>query len=489
MKWQYQQATDAVSQNRKNLNDFEALVKANSRDMDTAWIVLCGALVFFMQAGFAMLEAGIVHPKNVTNILFKNMIDASIAAIAFWLLGYGFAFGSDSGGFIGKCGSACYFGLKDVYNGAGDGMGSSDGWEKWFFQWAFAGAAATIVAGAVCERTKLEAYFIYSVFLSTFMYPVIVHWVWGYGWLSAWGAYPDSNGVARPIFNKDTRSNGLIDFAGSGVVHMVGGFCGLVGAIIAGARRGRFGPDGSVNTLFDGNNTLQALGVFILWFGWYGFNCGSTLMISGGAANVAGKVAVNMTISAASAAITATFLAKALQGHYNISMGLNGVLAGLVGITANCAVVDPWMAFLIGFVAALILYGGHYLLLALRIDDPCDASVVHGFCGMWGIWATGIFCTDKNVQYAGYPNANEACGSGEQFGVQVVGSLVIAAWTIGMSVMLFLFIDKTIGIRVSAEVEEAGLDISEHGVAPSYEQQPQVPSRLCPRVWTFLQVH
>ena len=147
------------------------------------------------------------------------------------------------------------------------------------------------------------------------------------------------------------------------------------------------------------------------------------------------------------------------------------------------------MAFLIGFVAALILYGGHYLLLALRIDDPCDASVVHGFCGMWGVWATGIFCTDKNVQYAGYPNVNEACGSGEQFGVQVVGSLVIAAWTIGMSVVPFLFIDKTIGIRVSAEVEEAGLDVSEHGVAPSYEQQPQVPSRFCPRLWTFLQVH
>ena len=425
-------------------------------------------MVFFMQAGFAMLEAGIVHPKNVTNILFKNMIDASIAAICYWLLGYGFAFGKDREGFIGDSN----YGLRAVYNGSGGG--GSDNWQMWFFQWAFAGACATIVAGSVAERAKLEAYFIYSTVLSTFIYPVIVHWVWGSGWLSAWGAYPDAKGTARPIFNRDDRSNGMIDFAGSGVVHMVGGFCGLIGAIVIGPRKGRFGPNGEVHTLFEGNTTLQSLGVFILWFGWYGFNCGSTLVISGNLANVAGKVAMTTTISAAAGAIVTTFLSKILTGVYDISMGLNGILAGLVAITASCSVVNPWMAFLIGGGAAFVLVGGHYLILKLRIDDPCDACVVHGFCGLWGVLCVGIFCTDANVQYAAYPNKNEACGSGEQFAVQVVGALCIIAWVCGTSTFLFLFIKYTVGFRVSEEIEDVGLDASEHGLSTIFPKAEQV---------------
>ncbi|EKX32727.1 ammonium transporter [Guillardia theta CCMP2712] len=427
-----------------------------------------GALVFFMQAGFAMLEAGIVHPKNTINILFKNMIDASIAAIGFWLIGYGFAYGKDSGGFIG----GSNFALDEVYNKAGgctkasDGSWSCspDGWESWFFQWAFTGAAATIVAGSVCERTKIGAYFVYSIIITAFIYPVVVHWVWGTGWLSAWGAYGDN---PRPLFTGNTNSNGMIDFAGSGVVHMVGGFSGLMGAIVVGPRIGRFNADGTVNELYAGNKTLQSLGAFILWFGWYGFNCGSTLAISGGLGQVAGKVAVNTTIAAAAGAIGATFITFIFEGHYDISMGLNGLLAGLVGVTANCSVVNPWAALIIGLVASLILYLGHYLLLKLKIDDPCDACIVHGFCGMWGVWSAGIFCSDGNIQYAGYPNVNNACARGEQFGVQIVGSLVVAAWVMGTAGMTFLAIDKTIGMRVSEDIEHAGLDASEHGAVQS----------------------
>ena len=424
---------------------------------------MAGALVFFMQCGFAMLEAGIVQPKNATNILFKNLIDASLAAIGFWLIGYGIAYGTDKGGFIGTDN----FAIDKIFNNAGaeggedllgNAVGASDGWEGWFFQWAFAGAAATIVAGSVCERTKIEAYFCYSVVLTVFIYPVVVHWGWGSGFLSAWGA------ATGPLFRKNEESNGMIDFAGSGIVHMVGGFSGLMGAIVVGPRTGRF-VDGQVVELFQGNKILQSLGTFILWFGWYGFNCGSTLMISANAANVAGKAAVTTTLAAACGGVTATFLSKVFTGHYDISMGLNGVLAGLVSITANCSVVNPWHAVFIGTIGALFLFAGHKLLKVCKIDDPCDAAVVHGICGYWGLIATGIFCVDSNVQYAAYPNVNNACARGEQFGVQVVGGLAIIAWTCATAGLTFVVVDAIVGMRVSKEVEEEGIDVSEHGQA------------------------
>jgi len=462
--------TASVQANADAIMSLEGVVSTNANDADAAWLILCGALVFFMQAGFAMLEAGIVHPKNMTNILFKNICDASIAAICFWLVGYGFAYGDSEGGFIGKTN----FGLDLIYNGVGEG--GSDGWHGWFFQWAFTGACATIVAGSVAERTTISAYFIYSVVLSSFIYPVIVHWVWGSGWLSAWGAL---NG---PIFSGNpATSNGFIDFAGSGVVHMVGGWCGLMGAIIVGPRIGRFDPDtGKVNELYSGNSALQALGTFILWFGWYGFNCGSTLAMSGGMGNIAGKVAVNTTISAACATMTSVFLGYAIEGHWDISMGLNGALAGLVSITAPCPVVDPWMAFIIGFVAACVLHAGHYLILMAKIDDPCDACVVHGFCGVWGCWAVGIFCTDKNIMYGGYPGGNDACGRAEQFGVQIVGTIVIIVWVVFTGGLLFLGISYTVGMRVSSDTEEVGMDASEHGFFDELDRNKAAPPTAAP---------
>lgn len=432
----------------------------NARDMDVAWLVICGALVFFMQGGFAMLTAGLVHPKNVTNILFKNMMDASIAAICFWSLGYLIAYGEDAGGFIGTKEN---FFLDQIYNGAGNG--GSDGWEGWFFQWAFAGACATIVAGSVAERTKIEAYFIYSCVLTTLVYPIVVHWGWGTGFLSAWGAYPDKDGVARPLFRGNSESNGMIDFAGSGVVHMVGGFSGLMGAIVVGPRRGRFDAiTGEPVVLYHGNKALQSLGVFILWFGWYGFNCGSTLAISGNLANVAGKVAVTTTIAAASGCICSTLVARMIDGYYDISTGLNGLLAGLVSITASCSVVNPWHSCIIGSIGSVILIFAAKGTQKMKIDDPCDACCVHGFCGLWAVIATGLFCTDKNVQYAGYPNINDACGRFEQLGVQIVGGLIIITWTCFTTGILFMTIKYTVGMRVEEEIEEAGLDTSEHGL-------------------------
>jgi Amt family ammonium transporter len=424
-----------------------------------------------MQGGFAMLEAGIVHPKNAINILFKNMIDASLAALIFWLVGYGVAYGptGGSGGFIGTFNFAIGIdGASNIKNGAtvlqGGPRSHSDGWEMWFIQWAFAAKSVSIVAGSVAERTRPRAYFIYSCVFSMFIYPVVAHWVWGQGFLSPWGANPDADGNARPIFKKTSDSNGLIDFAGCGVVHMVGGFTGLVGAIVVGPRTGRFETDGAVNVLYSGNKTLQALGTFILWFGWYGFNAGSTLGLQGNLANVAGKIVVNTTMAGAMAGVVVTFVGRLLQGHYDISMGLNGVLAGLVSITASCQLVEPWHAIIIGTVAGLLLLLGSSLLTKLRIDDPCDAAVVHGICGTWGLWAVGIFCIDSNVQYAAYPNTNTACKTGEQFGVQIVGSLAIFAWTVGTSAIMFLGIEYTVGMRISSTDEEVGLDISEHGM-------------------------
>ena len=409
-----------------------------------------------------MLEAGIVHPKNSINILFKNMIDASLAALIFWALGYGFAYGDTAGGFIGASNFGIGTSQNAIRNGSASGPSGSDAWEMWFIQWAFAAKAVSIVAGSVAERTAVHAYFIYTTVFTLFIYPVVAHWVWGQGFLSAWGAMPDAEGNARPLFNKDATSNGVVDFAGCGVVHMVGGFCGLVGAIVVGPRAGRF-VDGEVLDLYEGNKTLQALGTFILWFGWYGFNAGSTLGLGGNLANVAGKVVVNTTLAGATAGVVTTFLSKIVFKNWDISMGLNGVLCGLVSITANCHIVEPWHAIIIGAVGSILLFVGHFGLKKLRIDDPCDAAVVHGICGTWGLWASGIFCIDSNIQYAGYPNVNTACKSGEQFGVQVVGSLAIFAWTVGTSAIMFIGIKYTVGMRISSAAEDIGLDASEHG--------------------------
>ena len=311
---------------------------------------------------------------------------------------------------------------------------------------------------------KFEAYLVVSFFITCFIYPIAVHWVWGQGFLSAWGAMPDADGKTFPLFSGTETSRGMVDFAGSGCVHMIGGVAGLMGAIMLGPRKGRF-VNGKPVTFPPSNQIMMALGTMILWFGWYGFNCGSTLVLSGNAANVAAKVAFTTTISASSGCITMTLIARFFEKYFDIGLALNGILAGLVSITASCAVVNSWHAFIIGMIGAFVVYGASKLLLKLQIDDPLDAFPVHGCCGLWGVIATGIFCTDKNVAYAGYPNGNtcNACSTGEQLGVQIVGALVLFTWSAVTSGAVFLALKLTMGIRVSEQVEDEGMDISEHG--------------------------
>ena len=312
---------------------------------------------------------------------------------------------------------------------------------------AFAATAATIVSGSVAERCRLSAYFFYSTFLTILVYPVVVHWVWdSEGWLCAWGS------------NTSISNNGMIDFAGSGVVHMVGGFSGLMGAMAIGPRKGRF-DEGGEDKYKPHNVLVAALGVCILWFGWYGFNCGSTLVIADGASAIASKVAVTTTLAAA--ATTCSMYSRILYGHFDLMLSLNGVLAGLVSITAPCPVVDPWAAIVIGIIGAFVFIGASALLKKLKIDDPLDAFPIHGACGFWGVIAVGIFATDANVAWS-YGNVNDDVSTMKQLGVQLVAGLAIAGWTIVTSGALFFGL-KLLGIlRVSEEDEEEGLDKSEH---------------------------
>lgn len=371
----------------------------------SGWMVVSGAGVFLMQAGFAMREAGIVQSKNATSSLIKVVMSAAVGAICFWVTGYALAFGEDRGGFIGVGGFA----------GGTQAGAVSDDHEDWLFQWAYAVLATSAAAGSLAERTKVAGFVIYVVFLTAFIYPVVAHWGWGQGWLSAWGAFPDDSGNVRPLFTYDERSNGMIDFAGSGVVHVVGGFGGLVGAIVVGPRVGRFCPE--TRCAFDltsGNKCFQTVGTLIIWYAWYCNNCGKLLhLASKGYENhgrLAGKVALTTTLAASSGTAVCALICALVERELDLTLILNGSLAGLVGVTASCIVVEPWHGLVIGAISSVVYYGGRKLLFLHRIDDPCDASVIHGFCGVWGLWATGIFCNDKNVIMPLVPPPLE-CGS------------------------------------------------------------------------------
>jgi Amt family ammonium transporter len=310
------------------------------------------------------------------------------------------------------------------------------------------------VAGSVAERCKLEAYFVYSIVLTVLIYPVVSHWIWdSEGWLSV--------GSDTVIFS-DTKegpggNNNMVDFAGCAVVHMVGGWAGFVAAIVIGPRKGRFdsGAPPPHNVLF------CSMGVLFLWFGWYGFNCGSTLGMAGNNA-IAARVATTTTIAAASGCVTAAAISRLFYGCYDLLFALNGILAGLVSITAACHCVEPWAAFLVGIIGAIIYKAASLLLQKLKIDDPLDAAPVHGFCGIFGALVPGIFSSDA-LLHSNYGNDNDAFSSGRQFLTQLVGVLAVLAWVIVTSFILFYGIHKTIGLRVSEEVEDIGLDQSEHG--------------------------
>ena len=412
--------------------------------LDTAWLLIAAALVFFMQAGFAMLAAGFVRRKNTTNILMKSVLDACVGAIAFYAVGYGIAYGVTGDSAPGLFGDGDFF-LKGF-----------DDYAFWIFQFAFAATAATIVSGAMAERTKFHAYLVYAVFISAFIYPVVVHWAWdGNGWMTA--------------FRPDTfLANGYIDFAGSGVVHTVGGIAGLMGAIIVGPRIGKFGKNGVINAIPGHSSTLAVLGMFILWFGWYGFNPGSTLGLSGGLAEIAARVAVTTTLAAGAGAATSSIVSKFLTGKYDMGFVVNGTLGGLVAITAPTATVEPWAAIIIGAVGALVVMGGIRLLDQLRIDDPVGAVSVHGFAGIWGVISVGLFTSKDLLDNVYGPTENYGLflgGGVEQLAAQLVGIGAIIGWTVVTAGALFLAIRFTIGLRVSEAEEIEGLDIGEHGTS------------------------
>jgi len=406
---------------------------------DTAplWMILCGAQVFFMQLGFANLEAGSVSRRNVLNIIFKNIMDACVGSIVWFCFGYALAWGEGDGSFFG---TSSFFTVK--YNDC----------TNWFFQWAFCVTASTIVSGAVAERLKLEAYFLYTIIITAFIYPAVVHWVWNEeGWASA--------------FNEDAKFP-IIDFAGSGVVHMVGGWSGLMGAWIVGPRRGRFEKVANAQDFTTHSIPLQAFGTLILWFGWYGFNCGSTVAVSGAMATGA-LVAVTTTLGAASAGLTTAIIGRILHKKWNIGVACNGILAGLVSITAPCAVIAPVSAIIIGSIGGILYYNFSCLMVFMRIDDPLDAAAIHGCCGFWGVISVALFTTEEYMEKAGFDTVK-----GQDFetriGNQLALALVITAWTISLSGLMFFLADKAIKIRTEGGSMIGGLDFRDFGTA-AYE--------------------
>jgi len=427
-------------------------------DLDTFYIMFCACLVFLMQAGFAMLEAGSVRSKNVRNVLLKNLLDACVGAIIWYLIGFGIAGASDGNEFLGTEGDD--YALSGWKNGTG-----GYAWISFFFSFTFAAAASTIVSGAVAERCQLPAYIIYTCVITGFIYPVVVHWVWtGTGFLSA--------------FNPDHILGGNIDFAGSGVVHMTGGVAGRVGAAILGPRKGRVEDPSK----FEGHSTpLQVIGTFLLWFGWYGFNGGSTLYINT-YGSMAGRVCVTTTMAAATGGVTACLIKKFMppamggSGAFDVSFTCNGILGGLVSITAGCPVIGVHASILTGFIGAFILHGASCLLHKLKIDDPLDAFAVHGACGAWGVLAVGLFAM-QDYSYAPNTGSDESDdgkydagiftgdGKGLLLGTQIVAIIVEMLWVGTMSAIMFFALKVAGLLRVSAEVEEKGLDDSKHGGA------------------------
>jgi len=440
-------------------------------DVNQHWMIYAGSLVFLMQAGFSLLEAGSISAKNSTNILFKNLLDACISAGCFFGWGYAFAYGDpntedDLPNFppgAGKDHEANGFiGTSNFFLTAEDGKE----FRNFFFQWAFAATAATIVSGAVAGRIKVVSYFIYSIFVTSIIYPVVVHWVWAdAGFMCNWHA----DVATKPFIPKSVN---LIDFAGSGVVHLTGGICALVGAIFTGPRIGRFPdkrgcgcftPDSDKVIKHEPHNRVFAsIGVLLLWFGWYGFNAGSTLDI-GGYGNNAARITVTTTLAAAAGAITAMIIqlmtSKPACRSYDVVAPLNGILAGLVSITAGCNVVSPIGSIGIGVVGGIVYSTSSGIMKRLRIDDPLDAFSVHGACGIWGVVAVGFFGVREYICGAADSNCITIPG---QTAMQIVGVLLIILWTSVTSAILFGTLRLAHMLRVSENTEIIGLDMDHH---------------------------
>mgnify|MGYP000316213328 FL=1 len=420
----------------------EEIMNAISSEVYGVWFLIGAALVFWMQAGFAMVEAGFTRAKNTGNIIMKNLMDFCIGTVMFILIGFGLFLGEDVAGIFGKPGF-------DIFTNY-----ANFDWSNFVFNLVFCATTATIVSGAMAERTKFLSYCVYSAVISAVIYPIEAHWTWGGGWLSKMGFH---------------------DFAGSNCIHMVGGICALIGAAILGPRIGKFKKqkDGSIKVgAFPGHNlALGALGVFILWFGWYGFNGAAATTIED-----LGSIFLTTTVAPAVATVTCMIFTWIRYGKPDVSMCLNASLAGLVGITAPCDVTDAFGATMIGIVSGLLVVFGVWLLdYKLHVDDPVGAVAVHMMNGIWGTIAVGLFATSSAPGYAIALEGGSIKGEGlfygggfTQLGLQLLGFVSVAAWAVVCMVIVFTVIKATIGLRASKEEEIRGLDIMEHGLSSAY---------------------
>ena len=398
-----------------------AAVAGVQTNLNYVWTLVAAALVFFMQAGFAMVESGFTRAKSACNIMMKNLLDFSMGSLAFWAVGFGIMFGATKTG---------WFGTTDFFLSGWAGP-DGDPWVLafWMFQCVFAATAATIVSGAVAERTKFTGYLIYSAVVCAFIYPVFGSW--------AWGSLLNGNGWLE--------GKGFIDFAGSTVVHSIGGWCALAGAIVLGPRKGKYGSKGEVRAIPGHNIPMAAIGVFILWLGWFGFNPGSTTT---GDTSIA-MIFVNTNLSAAAGVVAAMLVSWVMFKKPDIGMSLNGALAGLVGITAGCANVSPTSSVIIGLISGALVVISVVTIDRMHIDDPVGAVSVHGVCGAWGTLAAGLF--------------NMEGITAAIMTTQVIGIVAAFVWAFGTAFILFKVISMTVGLRISEEDEMLGVDIVEHG--------------------------
>ena len=417
--------------------------------IDTMWVLLTGMLVFFMNLGFAAVESGMCRAKNCVNILSKNFVVFSVSTIAFWIVGWGLMFGNDTnGGWVGTSGLWFVGGADNSPATLADYKGdyAAINWTgvplsaKFFFQLVFAGTAATIVSGAVAERIKYHTFIVFSFLMGTVIYPVVGHWIWGGGWLA---------------------QKGFFDFAGSTQVHSIGGWAALAGVIVLGPRIGKYTADGKPTAIPGHNMSLATIGCLILWFGWFGFNPGSTMAVDPG---LIAHVAVTTNTAAAFATLTATITAWLLLGKPDLGMTLNGSLAGLVAITAPCAFVSIWSSVIIGSIAGVIVVLAVLTFDRIGIDDPVGATSVHLVNGVFGTLCIGLFTDPKLIPAGTSLKAGLFTGGGiDQTIVQLTGILATAAYVFPVSLIIWFILKATLGLRVTKEEEIEGLDHGEHG--------------------------
>lgn len=410
--------------------------------VDTLWILIGAALVLFMQTGFAFIETGFTRSKNAGNTIMKNLVDLSFGAIIFWVIGFGIMFGQGGGHSLFN-GNNFIGGFDFFINGDYSVAGSIPSWAFVIFQTVFCATAATIVSGAIAERTKFKAYIAITIIICAIIYPISGHWIWGGGWLSKLGFH---------------------DFAGSTAIHLVGGVAALIGAKIVGPRLGKYDKKGKSKAIPGHSITLGGLGALLLWFCWFGFNGGSTASMSGDSISLAAKIFVTTNISAAAATIVALAITWIRYKKPDVSMTINGSLAGLVAITAGCDAVNPAGAAIIGIISGtVVVFGIEFVDKILKIDDPVGAIGVHGLCGATGTIVTALFAEKSFLSNLGKTRF-------EFFGVQLLGVVSVIAWVAITMTIVFIVIKKTIGLRVSKREEIVGLDIEEHGLVSTYSE-------------------